>query len=54
MRSGKSGCIPAKVVLFLQKGLCSGNYGCIPAKAVLLGKKRFYSVKMVVIGQELV
>ena len=65
LSSGKSGCIRAKLVVFVQKLLFSrkkdcmrtkllysGKSGCIGAKVVALGQKWLYSGKVVVIGQE--
>ena len=51
MNSGKSGCIRAKVVKFLQKWLYSVKSGCIPAKWSHSGKSGCIRAKVVVIGQ---
>ena len=55
---GQCGCIPPKVVVFLQKLLYLGKSGCLrkkklySGKVVVSGQERLYSGTVVVFGQK--
>ena len=47
----QSGCIQAKVVVFLQKWMYSGKSGSIRAKVVAFVQSGYYRAKVVLFGQ---